>query len=118
MSERMTCGMRGEDLACEKLTQAGYRVVDRNVRCGRGEIDIIAWDGATLCFVEVRTRENIMSGHPLETVNKPKQARLLASAQHYMERWQGGWPELRFDVVGIVLNEGPSTTVVKEAFEA
>ena len=118
MTERMSLGMRGEDLACETLEENGYQVVARNVRCGRGEIDVVAWDQGTLCFVEVRTRQNTASGHPLETVNHTKQAKLVSSAQAYMDRWEGPWPELRFDVIGVVIDDGPSQTLVKEAFEA
>lgn len=118
MTERMSLGMRGEDLACETLEENGYQVVARNVRCGRGEIDVVAWDQGTLCFVEVRTRQSAVSGHPLETVNHRKQAKLVSSAQAYMDRWEGPWPELRFDVIGVVIDDGPSQTLVKEAFEA
>ena len=118
MTERVNTGRRGEDLAVERLLTAGYKLVDRNVQCGHGEVDIIAWDKTTLCFVEVRTRDNADHGHPLETVDTSKQKRLCTSANRYMERWQGPWPELRFDVVGIVLDQGPSITLVKEAFEA
>jgi len=116
--ERIAIGRHGEDLACEALEQAGYRLLERNARCGRGEVDVVAWDNSTLCFVEVRTRESTEHGHPLETVDRPKQSRLIASAHCYMEKWAGPWPDLRFDVVGVVLDEGPSTTIVKEAFEA
>ena len=118
MSERIQIGRRGEDLAAQKLLDAGYQIVDRNAQCGHGEIDLIAWDQGTLCFVEVRTRETTDHGHPLETVDIPKQRRLSAAASRYMEQWNGEWPELRFDVIGIVLNEGPSIELVKEAFEA
>ena len=114
----MNVGRRGEDLAVEHILSAGYRVVGRNIQCGHGELDIIAWDHETLCFIEVRTRENTDHGHPLETVDAGKQRRLSASAGHYMSRWQGSWPELRFDVVGIVIDQGPSIELVKEAFEA
>ena len=114
----MNVGRRGEDLAIEHITTSGYRIIERNVQCGHGELDIIAWDQETLCFIEVRTRENTDHGHPLETVDTPKQKRLCASASHYMNRWNGPWPELCFDVVGIVLDQGPSIELVKEAFEA
>jgi putative endonuclease len=118
MTERMDLGMRGEDLACETLVKAGYQIIGRNVRCRRGEIDVIAWDQGTLCFVEVRTRQTTANGHPLETVNSTKQGKLVSSAQAYMDQWEGPWPELRFDVIGVVMDEGPSQTLVKEAFEA
>lgn len=114
----MNIGRRGEDLAIEHIKNSGYRVIERNTQCGHGEIDIIAWDHQTLCFIEVRTRENTEHGHPLETVDAIKQRRLCASANHYMNRWQGPWPNLRFDVIGIVLDQGPSIELVKEAFEA
>ena len=114
----MNVGRRGENLAVEYITKSGYRVIGRNIQCGHGELDIIAWDQKTLCFIEVRTRDNTDHGHPLETVDAVKKRRLCASASHYMNRWNGPWPELRFDVVGIVLDQGPSIELVKEAFEA
>lgn len=116
--ETISIGRRGEDLASEHLLNQGYQIIDRNVQCGHGELDFVAWDRQTLCFIEVRTRENTSHGHPLETVDGPKQKRLCDAARRFMDRWEGAWPELRFDVVGIVLDQGPSITLVKEAFEA
>lgn len=116
--ENLAIGRTGEDLACQALEKAGYEVLVRNARAGRGETDVIAWDGGTLCFVEVRTRETTDCGHPLETIGPEKRRRLIKAAGQYMEHWDGDWPPLRFDAVGVVMANGPVVTLVKEAFEA
>ena len=66
-------GTRGEKFACKKLKERGFRILSRNVREKFAEIDIVAKDGETLCFVEVRTRRNTRLGHPVETVAYKKQ---------------------------------------------
>ena len=74
--ERRTLGRYGEDRAAEWLTARGYRVLERNWRCARGEIDVVAWHGRTLVFVEVKTRAGTSTGHPLEAITPAKAARL------------------------------------------
>lgn len=111
-------GARAESLAASYLARCGYRVIARNHRCRGGEIDLIAWDGDVLCFVEVRARARQDFGTPLETITPQKIRRIVQAARDYASRLRGPWPEMRFDAVGIVLSEPPSFELVRGAFEA
>ena len=119
-NEKIILGKSAEDLAADFLKRQGYRIVERNVRLGFGEIDLVAWDADTLCFVEVRARTTIELGHPLESVTYRKQRKLSKLALAYLKkRYQDIDRKARFDVVGIVPNEqgGTSVEVVKNAFD-
>ena len=111
-------GARAEALAAEFLEGLGYRVVTRNFRCQGGEIDLVAWDGPVLCFIEVRARESDEFGTPLETLDARKLRRVVHAARAYLETLVGPWPEMRFDAVGILLTEPPRIELVRAAFEA
>ncbi|TAM73583.1 YraN family protein [bacterium] len=103
-------GREGERLAAEHLAARGFRIVARNVRLGRGgEIDIIAKDGATIVFVEVKTRASRRFGAPLSAVDARKRARLRRLAEEWL---QTAAPNsyARFDVV-TVERSGIRTTV-------
>ncbi|MFJ3034572.1 YraN family protein [Curtobacterium pusillum] len=69
-------GRFGEDRAAEWLEDHGFRVLERNWRCARGEIDIIAWQSCTLVFIEVKTRAGNSTGHPFEAITASKVSRL------------------------------------------
>lgn len=105
---RQEVGRRGEEYAQRLLEANGYRIVDANVRFGRqGEIDIVAWDGNALCFVEVKTRTIAAAGEvaPAEAVTAAKQRQITRLALRYalacgMEGEDDG-PPLRFDVVAV-----------------
>jgi putative endonuclease len=111
-------GARAEQLAAEHLTHAGYRIVARNVRGLGGEIDIVAFDGPVLCFVEVRARSTNDFGTPLETISRQKIRRIVTAARQFLETLPPPWPEMRFDAVGILLGEQPMIELVRGAFEA
>src|SRR2546429_5774086 len=81
VSTRMKFGALGEEAAADLLRSGGYRIVARNHRCPRGEIDLIAEKGELLVFVEVRTRATGAFGGPEETVNQRKQRRGVAPAR-------------------------------------
>ena len=89
----------------------------RNHRCAGGEVDVIAWHGTTLCFVEVRARTSDAFGHPLETIDATKIKRVVSAARNFLETWQGPLPAMRFDALGIVLSDPPQFTLAEEAFE-
>jgi putative endonuclease len=115
---RQNRGARSEALAADYLASLGYRIVARNHRCRRGEIDIIAYDGDTLCFVEVRSRTPSRFGTPLETIGRQKMRRIVFAAQDYISRLGTPWPPMRFDAVGIALSQPPRFELVRGAFEA
>ena len=79
-----TPGAIAENRACDYLSQQGIAIVERNYRTQRGEIDIIARDGETLVFVEVRLRSHATFGGAAQSIDRRKQARLISAAQHYL----------------------------------
>jgi putative endonuclease len=96
-------GNHGERIAAVYLTEAGLRVLDRNWRCRDGELDIVAREGDALVFCEVKTRRATGYGHPVEAVTPQKQRRLRTLAQRWLAAHDEHAPELRFDVVGILV---------------
>ncbi len=114
----VACGRRAEALACAYLEERGYRTIARNHRCAGGEVDVIAWHGTILCFVEVRARRSDAFGHPLETIDSAKIRRVICAARHFLQSWQGILPPMRFDALGIILSDPPQFTLAEEAFEA
>jgi len=110
-------GEFAEQLAANYLTEHGYRLITRNFRGDGGEIDIIAWNDKILCFVEVRARENADFGDPLETINRPKIARIAKAARQFLEQFTEPWQEIRFDAVGILLHDLTQICLIQGAFE-
>ena len=102
----MRTGQGGEDLALAHLQALGFRLVARNHRCPRGEVDLIVERGLLLVFVEVRTRTGRSGGSPLETVGPAKQRKVVCAARDWLARAQVRDRELRFDVVGVVQGPG------------
>ncbi|HDH53078.1 MAG TPA: YraN family protein, partial [Nitrospirae bacterium] len=72
----MRLGQKGEELAVKYLRKKGYKIIKQNYKTKIGEIDIIANDGGTLVFVEVKTRESIAYGMPFEAVNSYKRRKI------------------------------------------
>jgi putative endonuclease len=91
-------GRRAEELAAAYLQQQGLALVERNYRCRYGEIDLIARDGATLVFVEVRMRSADRYGGAAGSITAAKRARLLRAARHYLARVRPA-PACRFDAL-------------------
>jgi len=106
-------GDRGEDLAATFLEDAGYRVLERNYRFERNEVDLVCYDpdaGGEIVFVEVKTRTGSGFGPPEASVTEEKQASLIEVSRAYLhERNLQGAPA-RFDVVGILLS-GPDAQI-------
>jgi putative endonuclease len=116
---RQTFGRIGEDLACAELERRGYVILERRYRCRAGEVDIVARDGQTVVFVEVKARGSAAFGNAAEAVTVDKRRRLARLALHYLARH--GHPELpcRFDVVSVGDGpEGAEVTVIPHAFAA
>ena len=99
-------GQDGEQIATEFLQRQGYRIEARNYRVRQGEVDIIAWDGAILVFVEVKTKSNAGFGHPEEMVDARKQRTLAQVAMVYVQQKQVEHTALRFDVIAVRLGTG------------
>lgn len=94
-------GRRGEDRAAAWLSRQGFVVVEKNVRSRRGEVDLVCYEGDTLCFVEVRARRSSSHGTPGATVDGRKQRRIAHAALSYLARFQGAPPICRFDIVEV-----------------
>jgi putative endonuclease len=112
-------GQRGENVAAKFLRNNGYKILIRNFRCATGEIDIVARDGKTIVFVEVKTRQNDDPA-PEEQVNDPKRHQITKAAKFYMSRYGVPPPPARFDVVAIVWPTGrePQIRHTPDAFES
>ena len=115
----MKLGALGEEAAADLLRSGGYRIVARNHRCPRGEVDLIAERGELLVFVEVRTRATAAFGRPEETVSAAKQRRVVAAARDYLARRRGPQRGVRFDVVAVIDGaRGPTLQHFENAFDA
>lgn len=98
---QLPLGRRGERAAEKYLRRSGYRIVARNFRAAGAEIDIVAMDGETLVFVEVKTRRNREAGAPEEAVDERKQTRMRRAAEAFARRYRADEVEMRFDIVAI-----------------
>jgi putative endonuclease len=103
-------GAYGERVAARTLANAGMRVLDRNWRCSTGEIDLVALDGATVVFCEVKTRRGDAFGTPAEAVRPAKVRRLRSLAAQWLAAHPQVRGEVRFDVIGVWPRQaGPAT---------
>jgi putative endonuclease len=119
--DRTRLGRHGEELALRELERAGFRIVARNLRTRRGEIDVVALEGSTLCFIEVRLRSRSDYGTSAASVDGRKQRRVIAAARELLAREH--FPPhaaLRFDVVAIDGAEpnAPRVEILRGAFDA
>ena len=114
-------GRRGETLAYWYLRQAGYTVVARNRRSRHrlGELDMVAYDGPVLAFIEVKARSSAVAGPPEAAVFGPKQKRIVKTAQEYLQRLGRGSVSYRFDIVSVLwmAESGCDVRLIKDAFK-
>jgi len=117
---RERLGRRGERAAAANLEHLGFRILARSFRAAGCEIDLVAREGATLVFVEVKTRASAACGFPAEAVDGRKRRRLSRAAGIYLGRHAAGETACRFDVAEVV--EGPGgrleVRLLRDAFEA
>ena len=116
---RIALGNVGEDLACEELERRGYAIIARRYRRRGGELDIIARDGKTMVFVEVKAREGRAFGEACEAVTPNKRRTITRLALDYLMRHRLTECACRFDVVSIHFESGtPLIEVYQNAFDA
>jgi putative endonuclease len=110
-------GKVGEDDAVRWLEQQGYQVVERNVVNHAGEIDLVARDGDTLCFVEIKARASDAFGPAIAAVDFRKQRRISRAAALYLAVKDHRDTPCRFDVIGLDRSAGGwRYTLVRDAF--
>jgi putative endonuclease len=117
---RQKLGKLGENLATAALEARGYAILARGYRTEYGEIDIVADDGGTIVFIEVKARVTAEYGTAAEAVTLRKQRRLARMAMDYLARRHITARPCRFDVVAIDGAEGasPVITVYRNAFDS
>jgi len=115
---RIRTGKRGEELAAAHLVEVGYRIIERNYRCLFGEIDIVAEEGETLVFVEVKSRRSDAYGEPQLAVGHQKQKKMSKISVYYLAERHLCHRQARFDVVAVrLLPAGHRIELIRDAFE-
>jgi putative endonuclease len=109
----MALGRFGEERAARWYADHGYTLLERNWRCGQGEIDLLCCRGATLIICEVKARRSDRLGAPVEAVTRDKQLRLRRLAVAYLRTYGGSYDEVRFDVASVL---GSELSVLEGAF--
>jgi putative endonuclease len=114
---RKILGRTGEARAAKHLAEQGYTILERNYRLSQGELDLIALDGDTLVFVEVKTRRGNAYGAPELAVDQRKQERMVKAALGYLKHKKLHQMPCRFDVVAISGADGDRVELIRNAFE-
>ena len=118
--DHVEAGRRGEELAARYLVAHGFRILQHRFRTRSGEIDLVAEEGETLAFIEVKTRSSAACGRPAEAVDRRKQARLTRAAEVYLARTGQYDAACRFDVVEVWDEPGGECRIdhIRDAFRA
>ncbi|MEA4848779.1 MAG: YraN family protein [Clostridiaceae bacterium] len=119
MGNNKIIGAFGEDMACEYLEEYGYKVLERNFSCRTGELDIIALEGETVAFIEVKTRSSERYGLPSEAISISKQGKIVKTALYYMQRNRLLDRMCRFDVLEIIIEDEDNHRInlIRDAFQ-
>ncbi|MCI4651527.1 YraN family protein [Phaeodactylibacter sp.] len=117
MARHNDIGHAGEAIAKRYLEERSYRILETNWRYRRAEVDLIAMDGKTLVFVEVKTRNTTAFGEIEDFVTRKKEDLLIAAAHAYMEHIDHDW-EIRFDIIAILYLDEQSYSLkhIEDAF--
>ncbi|MFF2270823.1 YraN family protein [Agromyces sp. NPDC058136] len=117
MAHNTELGRRGEQLAADHLIARGMAVIERNWRCRHGEIDLVASDGGTVVFVEVKTRSGAGYGHPFEAITAQKLARMRRLALAWCETAEPRPARIRIDAIAVTLPRGDEEGAAIEHLE-
>lgn len=116
--QNLQLARQGEDAAAEFLQRRGCKILLRNYRTRLGEVDIIAEDKGTLCFVEVKSRSSQNKGAPCEAVDKLKQRQISKAALVFLKEKKLLDRKARFDVASVIYYNGaPEVSLIENAFE-
>ena len=102
MAESHDLGKKGEDLAADYLGNAGFKILRRNWKSGKLELDIIAENRDFIVFVEVKTRSEDFQMHPVTAINREKQRSMIYAADAYIQR-NSVDKESRFDIITVII---------------
>lgn len=117
--DRKALGHDGETAAASFLQTRGITILETNYRTKPAEIDIIANDNNTICFIEVKTRRSLKKGLPREAVNHSKQKKIILGASFYLKEKKLTASRIRFDVIEVYENKGEfDIHLIKNAFQA
>ncbi|OQP52034.1 hypothetical protein A4H97_25810 [Niastella yeongjuensis] len=110
-------GKKGEDMAVDYLQQLNFTILDRNWRYARFEIDVIAHKEQVLHIIEVKTRTNLLFGHPEESVSRKKINNMINSANAYMRK-NPQWRQVQFNILSITLlkDQPPEFFLIEDVF--
>jgi len=109
-------GQKGEDIAAEHLKKSGYKILHRNWKSGKLELDIIAENKDFIVFAEVKTRSDDFQMHPVTAVNREKQRSMIFAANNYIQ-WNNIDKESRFDVITVIKKaDGYQIDHIEDAF--
>lgn len=117
--QRRNRGRTAEELAVRFLEENGYTILERNYKCRSGEIDVVACEGETICFVEVKSRGSDDYGAPAAGIAKAQMRRIVDAALVYLGRKNAGGADCRFDVVSVLAEGGdaePEIELFRGAF--
>lgn len=116
--ENLYLGKRGEETAIGLLQENGYKILSKNYKTKLGEIDIVARDKDTICFIEVKTRQSDKFGLPSEAISAFKQRQISKAALAFLKEKNLMDKRARFDIVSIIYSkEKPEAGLIKDAFE-
>ncbi len=109
----LSLGRLGENASVSYLRNNGYKIIDRNVKLGIGEVDIISTKGAILYIFEVKTRKNTRSGDPYEAVDKRKAQKLLLMGEKYSLQKKLNHSKLSLGVISVIVDEANKVKSIK-----
>ncbi len=116
--DQKSLGQQGEFSAISFLQAGGFKILETNFRTKAAEIDIIAKDQETLCFIEVKTRRSIKKGLPRESVTPAKQNKIILGASFYLKKHKLLDSKVRFDVIEVLEDNGRfEFNLIKNAFQ-
>jgi len=116
--QNLYLGKKGEETAVGLLKNNGYKILLKNYKTKLGEIDIIASDKGTICFIEVKTRQSDRFGSPVEAISASKQRQISKAALVFLKEKNLLDKKARFDVVSILYSQDtPRLGLIKNAFE-
>lgn len=116
--QNLYLGKLGEEVAVNLLKENGYKILVRNYKTKLGEVDIIATDKDTFCFIEVKTRNSLKAGQPEEAVSGPKQRQISKAALVFLKQNKLLDKKARFDVVSVIYSGAAAKLgLIKNAFE-